>query len=128
MSDIGNQQIFQLLTEVRDDVKATAATVNKLEIHVEGNGGKGLLQRQDADEQRLDTLEEWKGKRPEVCPATAKEILKGLARGISIATAVLGLLIALSVFGSGYLRKDKMQEVKEELEQVRDLVEKLSPD
>jgi hypothetical protein len=126
MGDIGNQQIFLLLSEVRDDVKATAATVSKLEIHVEGNGGKGLLQRQDAGEERLDILEEWKGKRPIICPATAKEITKGLARMVTFASGILAIIIALSVLGSRWLGYTKAEKLQEQMKTLQESLEKLT--
>jgi hypothetical protein len=126
VSDIGNQQIFQLLTEVRDDVKATAVTVNKLEIHVEGNGGKGLLQRQDDTDNRLGTLEKWKAKRPEVCPATAKEITKGLAKIVAIASGILALVIGLSIFGDRFFGDSKAEALQEQMKTLQEALEKLS--
>jgi hypothetical protein len=43
MNDIGSNKALELLSEVR-------VIVGKLEVHIEGNGGKGLLQRQEAQE------------------------------------------------------------------------------
>jgi hypothetical protein len=120
MSDIGNQQIFQLLTEVRDDVKATAATVTKLEVHVEGNGGRGLLQRQEEQEARVHAVEDWKSTRPAVCPATAKEVLKGIGRVVSIGTGIIALLVALSVAGNFFFRDRRYEEIDRALKMLQD--------
>jgi hypothetical protein len=118
MSDIGDNKALALLTEIR-------VIVGKLEVHVVGNGGKGLLQRQDETEQRQDQVGEWIAKRPKVCPATGKEIMKSLVRAVSIATAVLGLIVGLSILGNKYMGDSRLEKLQEQMRGLQESFEKL---
>jgi hypothetical protein len=109
---VTNQQILEVLSEVRVDVKG-------LKVHVVGNGGKGLLTRQDE-------TEAWIAKRPRVCPATSREMMKSVIRAVSVATGILGLIVALSVLGDRFLKKDDLAEVKKELQALQTALEKLA--
>lgn len=113
MERVTNQKILEVLSDVRVDVKA-------LKVHVVGNGGKGLLKRQEE-------TDEWIAKRPTVCPATSKEVIKSVVKAVSIATGVIGLILALSVLGDRFLKKDELNQIKNELQGVEDALEKLTP-
>jgi len=113
MERVTNQKLFEVLSDVRVAVKG-------LKVHIEGNGGKGLLKRQEE-------TDAWIGKRPVVCPATSKEMIKNVVRAVSIATGVIGLIVALSMLGNTVLRNDHLEEVKKELQAVQEALNKLSP-
>lgn len=113
MERVTNQKLFEVLSDVRVDVKG-------LKVHIEGNGGKGLLKRQE----ETDT---WIGKRPKVCPATSKEVVKGVVKVVSVATGIIGLIVALFMLGNTVLRNDHLEEVKKELQAVQEALDKLSP-
>lgn len=85
--------------EQRDAVLLDTNTkVGQLEVHVKGNGGKGLIQR-------MNTSEEWQGKHENrnvswherhlkdhpAAPLSRKEILK--RRGLEV--AVIGIVITI---------------------------------
>ncbi len=116
MAKVTNQDLMEVLSNVRVDVGV-------LKVHVVGNGGRGLLKRQDE-------TEDWIGKHPSVCPATSKEISRRIVRALSIATGIIGLLVALSLFGERFLQRGQSEELKAlktEVQAVQDAVEKIVP-
>lgn len=121
MSDIGSNKALEILSEVR-------VIVGKLEVHIEGNGGKGLLQRQEEMEGRQDAAEKWMGKRPIVCPATAKEVMKSIGRAVAIATAVLSLIMGFSLLANRRLIDPRLEKLQEQVLAVKDAVDKLNPE
>ena len=121
MNDIGSNKAFEILSEVR-------VIVGKMEVHIEGNGGRGLLQRQNETEVRQEAVEKWMGQRPVVCPATAKEVMKTVARTVAIATAVLSLILGLSLLGNRKLVDPRLEKLQEQVLAVKEAVEKLDPE
>jgi hypothetical protein len=119
MNDLSNNEAFRILSEVR-------VIVGKLEVQIEGNGGKGVLKRQDEIETRQDVVEKWIGKRPVVCPATAKEVMKSIAKAVSIATAVLGLIVGLAFLMNLKLGGSNLEKLQEQMQSLQDAVEKLT--
>ena len=59
--------------------------------------------------------------------STSKEVIKSVVRAVSIATGVIGLIVALSMLGNTVLRNDHLEEVKKELQAVQEALDKLSP-
>ncbi len=129
MSDISSQRALDLLSETR-------VIVGKLQVHLEGNGGKGVLERQEDQETRLHGMENWKATRPLVCPATAPEVLKTITKGLSIATGVIVFIISLSVLantllmnrGERGLELEVQKQMQEQLKSLQEAIEKLTPD
>jgi len=119
MSDIGSNKVLEILSEVR-------VIVGKLEVHIEGNGGRGLLQRQEEVEGRQDAVDEWIAKRPKVCPATAKEVMKSLVRAVSIATAILGLIVGLSFLWNRKMGDSRLEKLQEQMHGLQEVLEKLT--
>jgi hypothetical protein len=119
MNDLNSNKVFEILSEVR-------VIVGKLQVHIEGNGGRGLLQRQDEIGQRQDVVEKWMGKRPIVCPATAKEVMKGIGKAVSIATAILGLIVGLSFLWNRKMGDSRLEKLQEQMKTLQESLEKLT--
>jgi len=119
MSDIGDNKALALLSEIR-------VIVGKLEVHVVGNGGRGLLQRQEEVEGRQNAVDEWIAKRPKICPATAKEVMKSLVRAVSIATAILGLIVGLSFLWNRKMGDSRLEKLQEQMHSLQEVLGKLT--
>lgn len=115
MSDIGSTKAFEILSEVR-------VIVGKMQVHIEGNGGKGLLQRQNETDVRLDEVKEWQDKRPKVCPATAKEITKSLSRGIALASAIIALIAGIMILTSRRLGDSKTEALQQQMKTLQEAI------
>ncbi len=84
----------------------------------------------------MQAFEDWRASRPLVCPATAREVLKRITKGMSIATAVIAFVVALSVLANTFLmnrgergmEKQLQEQLQQQLKNLQDAVEKLAPD
>ena len=85
--------ILAKLDERKDAQHATAATVNELNVHIKGNGGKGLHQRMNETEA---WREEWVKVHPLKCPLDTKELSRRQARILAIWGAVVATVAFLS--------------------------------
>ena len=102
---------------LRGDVGGVDKRLGELTVQIKGNGGKGVLQRQDDSEAAIKDINAWRGKRPYTCPATAKEVTR---RTATIVGLVVGGLPALSLAGNLLLRpiisREMVETVQRELQ------------
>lgn len=118
-NEIINNKALELLTEVR-------VIVGKLQVHIEGNGGKGLLQRQNETDVCLEEVKEWQNKRPKVCPATAKEIIKSLSRGIALATGILAIVAGIMILTSRRIGDSKTEALQQQMKTLQEAIQSLN--
>jgi len=86
--------ILEKLDQLQREVKEIDGKVDGLNIHIKGNGGKGL-------HQRVDDLEKWKGGRPAMCPVDSE----GMHRKRMWEIALIGLVVSIVAVVAGFVSR-----------------------